>query len=75
MKLVDNWLPILKYAWSFRLAIISSVLSTAEVLLPMFTDLFPRGLFAALAIVTGLAAAIARTVAQKALRIPDGNGK
>jgi hypothetical protein len=67
MKIVTNWLGILKHAWSIRLIILAGVLTGLEALvpdLPSFLDLTDRQ-FSAInfAVVTG--AFVARLVAQK----------
>ena len=66
MTLVDDAKTILFKAWSVRLALLSAVLSAAEVALPYFTGFVPPGTMAILAIVTSSGAAIARIVAQPA---------
>lgn len=65
MKLISNWRDILRYAWSIRLMILAGVLSGVEVILPLFADCCPRGLFAVLSMLTIAGAFVARIVAQK----------
>ena len=65
MHLLKNWKQIVKKAWSFRLAGLAGILSTCEVLLPVFIGSMPRGLFALLSVLTITLAMIARVVAQK----------
>lgn len=65
MKLISNWREILRYAWSIRLMILAGVLSGVEVILPLFADCCPRGLFAVLSLLTIAGAFVARIVAQK----------
>ena len=69
MKLGKHWRSAVKYYWSFRLAILAALLSGAEVFLQFtqddFDPLFPKGVFAAIAGLVSVAAAIARLVAQK----------
>ncbi len=65
MKLTHNWRDILRYAWSIRLMILAGILSGVEVILPLFADCCPRGLFATLSMVTIAGAFVARIVAQK----------
>ena len=64
MTLLNDWKKILKKAWSVRLVLISGMLSGAELILPMYVDALPRGVFATLSILTAGAAAVARLVAQ-----------
>ena len=64
MRLLEDWSTILKHAWSLRLVILAGVLSGVEVVLPLFTDMFPRGVFSGLSVVAATSAAVARVVAQ-----------
>ena len=64
MYLLDHWTTILRHAWSLRLVILAGVLSGIEVVLPLFTDMFPRGVFSGLSVVAATTAAVARVVAQ-----------
>lgn len=70
MNPVRNWREIIKKAWSFRLLVLSAVLSGMEVALPIMREMLeplqivPTGAFAALAFLTTAAAGIARIVAQ-----------
>lgn len=65
MHLSGNWRKIAKKAWSFRLIAVAGILSGCELIIPMFSGLLPRGIFAALSFVTTAGALIARLVAQK----------
>lgn len=67
MKLMTNWKRVARKAWSIRLAVLAGVLSACEVILPLFSDVIPRNLFAALSFVAITSAAIARVVAQEGL--------
>jgi hypothetical protein len=67
MKLYDNWRTILQKAWSVRFMIIAGILSGVEVVVPLFIDAIPRGVFATLSFVSVSAAFVARLVAQKDL--------
>lgn len=64
MQLVTNWKLVLKKAWSIRLMLLASLLSGMEVVLPMFTDVVPPNLFAAMSFVVVGGAFAARLVAQ-----------
>lgn len=70
MTLLDNWKDVLKKAWSFRLIILSGLLSGAEVAMPVVQQaieplqIIPPGTFAILAVLTSAAAAVARVLAQ-----------
>lgn len=71
MKIIDEWELVLKKAWSARLMIVAAILSGAEVIVPLFSDALPRGVFAVLSMVTVSGAFIARFVAQENLRGDD----
>ena len=64
MMLIEEWRTVLKRAWSVRLMIIAALLSGVEIILPMFSDIVPRGLFAALSFAATVGASVARFVAQ-----------
>ena len=70
MKLIPNWRDVLRKAWSFRLNILSTILSGLEVWFT-FVDPYslsiPNGMFAALAVVTTILANVARLMAQNNL--------
>lgn len=68
MKILDDWKTILKKAWSIRLMLMAGILSGIEVVLPLFIDTFPRGVFAVLSILFTGAAFVARIMAQKVFR-------
>ena len=65
MKLIEDWKRIVRKAWSFRLMVLAAILSGAEVVLPLFMDSLPRGLFAVLSFVAVGGGLAARIVAQK----------
>lgn len=67
MDLVYNWRTLLKRAWSIRLIVAAGLLSGFEVILPLFFDMIPHGVFAVLSMVVAAAAFVARLVAQKGL--------
>lgn len=67
MHLAPNWKDILRKAWSIRLMLLAGLLSGAEVILPMFGDGLPRGVFAAINFLVVGGAFIARLTAQKDL--------
>ena len=63
-RLVADWQWVLKHAWSVRLIALAAVLSGLEVLLPLISNFFPRGIFAILTVITTAAAFVLRLVAQ-----------
>ena len=67
MKLLENWADIIKKAWSMRLMVLAALLSGVEIVLPLFSEALPRGLFAVLSFFAVAGAFVARLVAQKGL--------
>lgn len=65
MKLLNDWKHILLKAWSIRLTILAGLLSAMEVILPLFMDTMPRGIFSILTLIAVAGAFIARLTAQK----------
>lgn len=65
MSLYPNWREILRRAWSIRLMIVAGLLSAAEIVLPLYADVFPRGAFAALSAAATAGGLVARLVAQR----------
>jgi len=66
--LLDDWRKIARRAWSVRLSIVAAIFTAAEVVVPMFGDVLPRGLFVLLAFSASIGAAVARLVAQPEMR-------
>jgi len=66
--LLEDWRKIARRAWSIRLSIVAAVFTAAEVVVPLFGDALPRGVFVLLAFVTSIGAAVARLVAQPEVR-------
>jgi len=64
MTLVQNWRRVLRFGWSVRFIALSGLLSGLELVLPLFSDSIPRGLFAVASVLTAIAATIARVVVQ-----------
>jgi hypothetical protein len=62
--LLDDWRRVLRRAWSIRFSLLAAVFTAAEVVVPLFSDVLPRGLFVLLAFSASIGAAIARLVAQ-----------
>lgn len=67
MTFYENWREILRKAWSIRLMLLAGVLSGIEVVLPLFGDVFTRGVFALLSFAAACAGVVARLVAQKGM--------
>ena len=65
--LLDDWRKIARRAWSIRLSIVAAIFTAAEVVVPLFGDVLPRGAFVLLAFAASVGAAIARLVAQPEL--------
>lgn len=64
INLIDNWKDVARKAISMRLVLLAGVLSGIEVILPLFVDSMPRGIFAGLSLLAAVSGAIARVVAQ-----------
>lgn len=62
--LVDDWVKVLKKAWSVKFAALSAVASALEVGLPFFTDVVPAGVFAKLAALSAVLTIVSRVVSQ-----------
>ena len=62
--LLYDWRKIARRAWSIRLSIVAAIFTAAEVVVPLFGDVLPRGVFVLLAFSASTGAAIARLVAQ-----------
>lgn len=62
----DNWLLILKRAWSMRLAILSAISAAISAVLPLFDQSGSE--FALLSTVLAVCAALSRVIVQPALR-------
>lgn len=67
MNLLQDWRAIVRRAWSVRLMVLAFLLTAAEVILPLYADDLPRGLFAVLSGLAVAGAFIARLVAQRDL--------
>lgn len=68
--LLADWRRVARKAWSVKLAILSAVLSAAEVGVQLLAAVSPRPWFAMAAAATSLAAAVTRVVAQPQLAPP-----
>lgn len=68
MRLIEDWKKVLRYGWSIRLIVLAGLLSGLEIVLPMFGDVLPRRLFAALMFSVTVAAFIARLTAQPKMK-------
>ncbi len=66
--LLDDWRRVARRAWSIRLSIVAAIFTAAEVVVPLFGDVLPRGAFVLLAFSASIGAAIARLVAQPEMR-------
>ena len=63
--LLPDWKEILKSAWSMKLMIVAGILTALEVVLPLFVEDMPRGLFIAVNLLVIPAAMVARVMTQK----------
>ena len=67
MKLLPDWKMILKKAWSIRLNVLAGTFSILEVVLPLYSDAFPRGTFAAMSAFTVVGSMASRIVQQRSM--------
>jgi hypothetical protein len=67
ISLIEDWRRVLKKAWSVRWMIVAGLLSGVEIVLPLFSDSFPRHIFAAMSFFAVFAALVSRFVAQKSM--------
>lgn len=65
MMLIPNWKRIVRKAWSIRLMVFAGLLSGCEVILPLYQDSIPRGIFAVMSMLAIGGGFVARLVAQK----------
>ena len=65
--MLNDWQEVLRRAWSIRLMVLAGLLSGVEVVLPLFADALPRGVFAAASGVVVMLAFVARLIAQRGL--------
>lgn len=64
-KLIWNWRFVATRAWSMRFGALSFIFTSAELLLPVFVDDMPRGVFASLTLFTVAGGMISRLMVQK----------
>ncbi len=65
LKLHSNWRLLIRKAWSFRFMALAGLFSTAEAILPLYTDQFPRGLFSVLTGLSIIGGMVSRLFIQK----------
>lgn len=70
MTLLENWLEVLKRAWSIRLILLAAFFSGLEVVLPILGGESQSGVFAALSFLATAGAFASRLVAQSGLSHP-----
>jgi hypothetical protein len=64
MNLISEWKHVLRHAWSFRFSVLSAINGLLEIVLPIYVDALPRGIFAGLSVLSAGCGAIARVVDQ-----------
>lgn len=70
MNLVNDWKRIVKKAWSFRLMVLSVIFQGVELVLPLFSDAFPRLIFSVLSALALCGGMWARLTAQPKMYQP-----
>lgn len=63
--LLDDWRRVLRHAWSIRFSLLAAAFTAAEVVVPLFGDVLPRGVFVLLAFAASICATVARIVSQQ----------
>lgn len=71
MKLLDDWRRIVAKAWSLRLSALAFLFGSAELVLPLFVDAFPRYIFAVLSVTALAGSMVSRLLQQKEFRDDD----
>jgi len=67
LGLLEDWRRVARRAWSLRFSLLAAVFTVAEMVVPLFGEVLPRGLFVLLAFSASIGAAIARLLAQPEL--------
>ena len=62
--LLDDWRQVFRRAWSVRFSLMAAALTAAEMVVPLFGDVLPRGAFVLRAFACSIGATVARIVAQ-----------
>ena len=57
LSLLDDWRRVARRAWSIRLSVVAAIFTAAEVVVPLFGDVLPRGVFVLLAFSASIGAA------------------
>ena len=65
MKLYSNWKEILRKAWSIRLAMLATLFSLLQVVIPIYADVLSRDAFAILSAIATIGVIVARLVWQQ----------
>ncbi len=60
-----DWKDILKKAWSIRLIVLAGLLSGMELILPLFSEDLPRGVFAVMSLLATSGAFVSRLLVQR----------
>lgn len=66
-QLHPDWKFLIRKAWSIRFMAMASVFGTAEAILPLFTDSFPRNVLAVLTLVSIAGGMWSRLIVQKGI--------
>lgn len=59
--LLDDWRRVLRRAWSIRFSLLAAAFTAAEVVVPLFGDVLPRGAFVLLAFAASIGATVTVT--------------
>ncbi len=67
MTLIDNAGQILRKAWSVKMALLTTLFATLEVLLPVLNTAIPPGTMATLAAFTSIGTTVVRVLKQNGI--------
>ena len=64
MKISAHWKLLVRYTWSVRFIALAGFFSGLDVVLPLFAESMPRGIFATLSMFSAVCGGVARVVDQ-----------
>lgn len=65
MRLYANWKEIARKAWSIKFAVLATIFAVMQVVIPIYSDVLPRHLFAILTGVSTIGVIVARLIWQE----------
>lgn len=73
MQLIPDWKKVLFGSWSSRFGFLATLLAAAEVLLPLFQNVIPKGPFAIATVMVTALIPVARVIQQQTLQSETGS--